>query len=81
MTEVLAGPACDSCNRIFLEQGRLFVRVDGRWYCVECWRKAGRPWPRREATLDELHAAETATRERMLARGGAHRHLVRKGVS
>lgn len=78
----MTGPSCDVCARVFtIEENRLFVRVDGRWYCAGCWRKAGRPWPSRLASIEDLHAAETATRERMNARGGADRHLVRKGLS
>ena len=57
------------------------AEVDGRRYCGRHWVEAGRPCSRRRATVAEAHAAEVKTRERMTARGGAHAHLVRKGLT
>jgi hypothetical protein len=71
---------CDCC--LDAREHGLYVRDDsGRMLCSACWVKAGRPWPRRPPTIVELHAAESATRERMLKRGGTDRHLVRDGHS
>ena len=75
----MSGGSCDRCGDV--SPGRLFVTVDGVVYCSACWRRAGRPFPRSIATVTELHEAEVVTRDRMLARGGAYRHLVRKGLT
>jgi hypothetical protein len=69
--------ACDRCH----EPRHLFANWAGRLVCAECWHALGSPFPRRELTPQEMHAAEIATRERMLKRGGADRHLVRAGKS
>jgi len=69
--------ACDGCHKAFL----LFVDFGGRKLCSDCWHAKGSPWPRRPATIEEIHAAELKTRERMQARGGADRHMVRSGKS
>lgn len=69
--------ACDGCRRACL----LFASFGGRMLCAECWHAKGSPFPRRELTPQEMHAAEIATRERMQKRGGADRHLVRAGKS
>lgn len=53
----------------------------GRLLCLGCWRAAGRPWPMPETDVYRIHEAEEATRQKMLARGGTHRHLVRKGLT
>ncbi len=48
--------------------------------CWRCWRELGQPpsrWP--EATIEERHQAELRVRERMLARGGNDRYMVRSG--
>jgi len=69
--------ACDGCHKACL----LFVAFGGRLICSDCWRAKGSPWPKRPATVAEIHAAELRTRERMQARGGADKHLVRAGKS
>jgi hypothetical protein len=55
------------------------AEVDGRRLCVAHWKLRGKPWPTRPS--DPLEAARQAqkTRERMMARGGTSRHLVRSG--
>lgn len=69
--------ACDRCGA----PRQLLVRlitdelVDG-----PCWRKAGSPFPLAQAGLAEVAANEARIREAMVRRGGAERHLVRKGV-
>lgn len=68
---------CDGCG----QPRHLFALVLGKLLCVRCWRRAGSPFPRSTATPQELHEIELATRERMNARGGADRHLVRSGKS
>ncbi len=70
---------CDRCGRC--DENRLYATVDGTSYCSECWRKAGRPWPRRRATVQEIAQAEINARGRMLKRGGNARHMVRSGKS
>jgi len=79
----VAGAAlhCDLCPPEAWRPEQLHVVVDGRLFCGAHWRAAGRPFPRTEATVEELHQAELATRERMQARGGADRHMVRSGKS
>jgi hypothetical protein len=67
---------CGGCGRPV----DLYARIDGTPACPRCWRRAGSPYPRR-ATMDEVHQAEVRTRERMNARGGADRHMVRAGKS
>ena len=75
---VLSG--CDICGDA--RDGGLYLRGDdGLMRCCDCWRAAGSPWPRRAATVTELHEAEVRTRARMMARGSTDRHLVRKGLS
>lgn len=69
--------ACDDCHRPHL----LFANFGGRLLCSGCWQAKGSPWPRRPATVEEIHTAELRTRERMQARGGADRHMVRSGKS
>lgn len=70
-------PGCETCGSC--DDARLYAEVDGRWYCSRCWLGAGRPWPTRALSPLEVHEAELATRERMTARGGLDRHLVRNG--
>jgi hypothetical protein len=77
--EVLAG--CDLCPPTVSTEGRLFAVVDGRRLCAAHWIAAGCPWPRALASPLEVHEAEVRIRERMQARGGADRHLVRSGKS
>lgn len=69
--------ACDRCQVV--DERRLYAVVDELWYCLPCWNRAGRPWPRRRVSVEELGRLEGKTRQRMLERGGAHRHLVRSG--
>jgi hypothetical protein len=58
---------------------RFVVVVDRRRLCVTHWKLGGKPWATRPS--DPLEAARQAqkTRERMMARGGTDRHLVRSG--
>lgn len=72
---------CDFCPPETPTEGKLFAVVDGRRLCALHWVAAGRPWPRNIAPPAEVHKAELQTRERMLARGGTDRHLVRSGKS
>lgn len=65
---------CSRCDRGV----SLFVRIEGRPVCARCWKRAGSPAPR-PPTMHERHEAEVANHERMNARGGADRHLVRSG--
>lgn len=79
-TERSADPVwCYRCGSADPDQ--LFARVGGRWpfVCALCWHQIGCPWPRNLPTMEEVHEAEVHTRERMLARGGTDRHLVRNG--
>ena len=57
-----------------------FIRIDGRPLCARCWKAKGKP-SSRPGNIQQVHEAETATRERMLARGSADRHMVRSGKS
>lgn len=74
----LASLSCDECPP---DTGsRLFVTVSGRRYCARHWHAAGRPTPREPlATAQQVHEAELRIRDRMNARGGTDRHLVRNG--
>lgn len=71
---------CDGCGP---EGARstLLALVDGRRLCLPCWLAAGRPWPTSACSALEVHETELRTRERMTARGGTDRHLVRTGKS
>lgn len=69
--------ACDQCH----EPRLLFAIFGTRLLCADCWHAKGSPWPKRPATVEEIHQAELRTRERMQARGGADRHMVRSGKS
>lgn len=69
--------ACGRCRRPM----RLLAVVGPYLLCSACWEAAGSPWPRGQATAQEIHEAELAIRERMTARGGTDKHLVRKGLS
>jgi hypothetical protein len=71
---------CDWCPDA--RPNGLYLRGDdGSLRCVACWKAAGRPFPIRPPSVAELHEAEVATRERMMARGGSDAHIVRKGLS
>lgn len=69
---------CDACGPDGARSTLLAV-VDGRRLCLPCWLAAGRPWPTSACSPLEVHEAELRTRERMSARGGTDRHLVRTG--
>jgi hypothetical protein len=64
-----------------LDERRLYGVVDGYGYCSDCWKAAGRPFPKRPPGAFELEAQEIRNRDRMLARGGTDRHLVRNGLA
>lgn len=68
---------CDECGLV--DDRKLFANVDGRCFCVTCWKRAGRPFPKRSMTAVELANAEVATRERMLKRGGNQKYMARSG--
>lgn len=72
-----SAPGCDGCGSF--DEAKLYAQVEGRWFCCDCWAAAGRPWPHRPATTDEVHEQELRTRQRMTARGGTDCHLVRNG--
>lgn len=69
--------ACDRCQ----EPQHFFVSHGGRLLCSDCWQAIGSPWPRREATPQEIALAEQRTREQMKARGGADKYRVMAGKS
>lgn len=77
---LLAPVGCDGCGPDAARSTLLAV-VDGRRLCLPCWLGAGRPWPTSVASPLEAHEVEVRTRERMTARGGTDRHLVRKGLT
>lgn len=56
---------------------QLLTRTKRGLLCPPCWTDAGSPEP----VGDGAHRQEERTRERMLARGGTDRHLVRTGKS
>lgn len=67
--------ACDRCHepRFLLAdtfRGRL---------CPTCWFEMGQPGARVVSDVQAIHEAQLRTRERMHARGGTDRHLVRNG--
>lgn len=70
---------CGRCDTI--DDRRLYAPFRDGYLCAPCWHALGRPFPRSEAAAELVHEAELRTRERMLARGGADRHIVRKGLS
>jgi hypothetical protein len=72
--------ACDRCRRAFDPDTTLFATVGHLKVCARCWKLDGRPFPR-AGDISAVHEAEIATRARMVARGGAHAHLVRKGLT
>ena len=72
------------CSRCGVVDDRILYarRAAGVWLCLQCWRASARPWPRLEAlSAVELENIAAATRRRMHARGGADRHLTRKGIA
>ena len=73
---VPVSPRCSRCR----ETALLFALIWKLRLCRRCWVEAGRPWPE-ASTMHDTHQAEVAARERMQARGGTDRHLVRAGLS
>lgn len=71
--------AVDGCMHGDSREGELVAEVDGRRLCLGHWKAEGRPWPRRVAAPGEALDVENKTRERMTARGGTDRHMVRNG--
>jgi hypothetical protein len=72
--------ACDRCREAYDQARALFARIGHERVCAACWHRAGRPFPG-PAPMAAVHEAQVATRDRMNARGGADRHLVRKGLT
>ncbi len=68
---------CDRCGRC--DETRLYAVVDGTSYCSDCWKKAGRPWPRRRATPEEIAQAEINLRGRLDSRPRTSRSSNRRG--
>jgi hypothetical protein len=66
---------------VFGDRAGLYLRLNrGIWLCGRCWKHLGMPDPYPErATPEQVHAAHLAIVEAMYRRGGADRHLVRKG--
>jgi hypothetical protein len=58
----------------------LLVLTERGALCPGCWRAAGEP-SALMGTETEVHEQLQRTRERMVARGGTARHLVRKGLT
>ena len=79
MTRPAPESGCARCHS--LDDRKLYAVVGSRSYCSDCWHDVGSPWPRNAPTIEQLHAAEAATRERMLKRGGEYLHLVRNGLT
>jgi hypothetical protein len=69
--------ACTRCRSPRLLLGHV---TDQDRLCADCYREAGEP-PAGRMSPAGVHAAELAARDRMLARGGTDRHLVRSGKS
>lgn len=65
---------CDECGRPFALMARTVIGL----ICPTCYRARGQPMG---ASLGPLHEMEERTRERMIARGAATAHLVRKGLT
>lgn len=68
---------CDLCPAS--GEHKLYGLIDGVWFCSDCWKKAGRPFPKKRADMSTLHDAEVAARAKMSSRGGADRYRVRAG--
>ena len=67
--------ACERCRaaRMLLMPTRLGL------VCAACWYELGQPGAATVTDTLAIHEAELRTRERMTARGGTDRHLVRNG--
>ena len=76
MTEslLLAPEGCDECGNVRL----LYVRTVLGSLCSGCYEKKGCPMG---AALGPIHELEENTRKRMMSRGSATAHLVRKGLT
>lgn len=74
-----AGVWCYRCGSA--DPDKLYAHAGAPWgvLCADCWHRVGCPFPRHVATAQESHETEERTRDRMLARGGTDRHLVRSG--
>lgn len=74
----------DALRDVFTTRAVVFRRTAGRREVVEvdlcgpCWRQAGEP-SAPPSTAAEAHAAALKARDRMQARGGTDRHMVRSG--
>lgn len=68
---------CGRC--LVVDDRRLYAPLRDGHVCSDCWKALGSPFPRAEASPSIIHEAELRTRERMVARGGTDRHLVRNG--
>lgn len=67
--------ACERCGR----PTSITAVIDGLHTCGRCWNLQGCPFPGFRETLAQRAAREAKIRDDMLKRGGADRHLVRKG--
>jgi hypothetical protein len=76
-SEVLPCEGCSFCGDC--RDPGLYVRLGPAQHaCSDCWREMGQPGPMR-VDPRMIAAHEVRIRERMLARGGSDRHLVRSG--
>ena len=64
---------CSACWRGF------WLLVKGTTLCPGCYVEGGSP--PLSVNAADVYRQEQATRERMVARGGTARHLVRKGLT
>jgi hypothetical protein len=69
---------CDGARCPGLGEDSLLVATTKGRLCAPCWKRAGRPGAP-PATMQQEAAAVVETRDRMLARGGTDRHMVRSG--
>ena len=81
----IAGPAVERvvyCHRCgSLDERRMYAPLRDGHVCSDCWHTLGQPFPRTEADPELVHEVELRTRERMTARGGPDKYLVRAGKS
>jgi len=72
---------CVQCDVI--DERILYARVGpDEFLCLQCWKTRLKPWPGHWAlSKQELLENENAIRKQMTARGGADKHIVRKGLS
>jgi hypothetical protein len=69
---------CDSLKCTGVGPDGLSVSTTRGNLCASCWKRLGRPAPA-PSTMHEESDAALAARDRMLARGGTDRHMVRSG--